>query len=381
MRRFLVVISTALVATTGCKQDAEGPATTQTASVQTPTNASASAKIAPPEGTGPAAKVNGTPIPRALYNRAYTQTLERYQKARHTVRPSLKERLKDNIVRRLVDMELINQQAKAMGIEVTGKEAEDRWAKHRTRYGTEEAFKAFLERAGTTEDDIRHQFSANLLREKLFSKVASEAAIDDAEVRKFYDDNVRRYTEPEQIKARHILIRKKPGADDKQIKEAKAKASRLLRQVKAKKKTFEDIAKENSEDVTKARGGDLGWFAKGRMVKPFETAVWGLKNGQVSKVVETSFGFHIIKREDFKKARTKPFTEVEPLIRRSLSARKRNQAIQDAMKKWRAEATIEIFEKGDPEIIKQDLARPAKKGVKTIDAAAQKKPASAPAPK
>ena len=380
MRRFLVLTSTVLAAATGCKQDADAPATKQTASLKTTPAKAESGTIAPPSGTGPAAKVNGTPIPRAAFNRAYTQTLERYQKARHTVRPSLKERLKDNIVRRLIDMELINQQAKAMGIEVTDQETKDRWEKHRTRYGTDEAFTAFLERAGTTEEDIREQFTANLLREKLFGKVASEVAIDDAEVRKFYDDNVRRYTEPEQIKASHILIRKKPGAKDKQIAEAKAKAKDVLRQVKAGKKTFAELAKTNSEDVTKARGGELGWFAKGRMVKPFEEAAWKLKNGQVSNVVETSFGFHVIKREDFKASRTKPFKEVEPLIRRSLSARKRNQAIQDAMKKWRADASIEIFEKGDPEIIKQDLARPANKNAKT-DGTAPAKPASAPANK
>ncbi len=324
------------------------------------TKATAAAVTSPSsdDGTGPAASVNGTPVPRALFQREYTQTMERYEKARHKVRPSLKERLKDNIVRRLVDMEVIRQQAKKLDVALTTEEKDKRWSEHRKRYGTEEAFKAFLERAGTTEDDIRRQFNSNLLREKVFSQVASTVAVDEGDVKKFYDDNVKRYTEPEQVKARHILIRKPRNADDKAVKSLKAKANKVLKEVKRKPKKFDELAKKYSEDVTKARGGELGWFAKGRMVKPFETAAWALKDGQVSGVVETNFGYHIIKREGYREARTKPFKEVEPLIKRSLTARRRNQTIQDSMKKWREESKIEVFIKGDQEVIKQDLAKP-----------------------
>lgn len=316
------------------------------------------AKDSTDDGTGPAATVNGAAISRDVFNREFTQTMERYKKARHEVRPGLRERLKDNIVRRLVDVEVIRQQAKTMGVSVSEDERNTRWSDHRKRYGSDEAFKAFLERAGTTEDDIRRQFDNNLLREKLFSKVAETVSVTDGEVRTFYDENKNRYTEPEQVKARHILFRLPPNADDKTTKKVRAKARQVLKKVRRSPKKFAKLAETHSEDVTKSRGGELGWFAKGRMVKPFEEATWKLKDGQVSDIVQTAFGFHIIKKEGYKAARTKPFEEVEPLIRRSLTARRRNQAIQDSIKKWREDANIEVFVKGDPEIIKQDVVQP-----------------------
>ncbi len=372
MRRLLLfIVPLALGALFGCQSEkptkdkptnvVASVASKAPAAVKTTEAKTTSAPAALPSGTGPAATVNGVTVSRDVFNREFTQTMERYQKARHSVRPSLQERLKDNIVRRLVDMELIRQQAKKLAVEVGDKEREERWAQHRKRYGTDEAYKAFLERAGTTEADIRLKFDANLLREKVFSQVASSVTTDDADVRKFYDDNVKRYTEPEQVRARHILVRKPPKPTPPQLKKLQAKAKGILKKVKSSKKPFKDLAAEYSEDVTKNRGGDLGWFAKGRMVRPFEEAAWKLKNGQVSGLVETNYGFHIIKREDFRPSRTKPFKEVEPLIRRSLAARRRNQAIQTSMKEWRDEANIEIFIKGDPAIIKADIVGPAKR--------------------
>jgi len=141
----------------------------------------------------------------------------------------------------------------------------------------------------------------------------------------------------------------------------KAKAATVLKKVKRKGADFAALAKKYSEDVTKNRGGELGWFAKGRMVKAFETAAWQLKTGATSDLVETNFGFHIIKRDDFKASRTKPFKEVKPLIKRSLTARRRNQAIQQSIKTWRDEAKIDVRIKGDPEIIKQDAPKPRTK--------------------
>ena len=196
---------------------------------------------------------------------------------------------------------------------------------------------------------MREQFEANLLREKVFAKVSEDVKVSAAEVKKFYDENPARYDEPEQVKASHILFRVQPNAtaEEKAAKEKKAKE--VL--AKAKKGNFEALAKEFGEDPTKDRGGDLGYFTKGRMVKPFEDAVWKLKVGQVSDLVETQFGFHIIKKTDHKKARKKPYDEVKESIERSLAARQRNQAIRDALAKWKEEANIEIFLKGDPAVI------------------------------
>lgn len=362
----------------GCAQDkpkteTSEPAKTEAAAPAAETaDTPAKAAIVLPEGTGPVAKVNGKEIPREVFNREYTQTLERYQKARHEVKPALQERLKDNIMRRLVDAELISQQAAIMEVSIEGPDTAEKWEAHKKRYGSEDAFKSFLERAGTTAEDVRTQFENNLLREKVFAKVSAGVVADPAEVKKFYDDNQARYDEPEQIKASHILFRLPPNASAEDKAKKKAAAEDVLKQVK-KGGNFEELAKKFGEDPTKDRGGDLGYFVKGRMVKPFEEAAWKLKTGKVSGLVETQFGFHIIKKTDHKKARKKPFAEVKEQIERSLVARKRNQAIRDALGKWKEAATIEIFVKGDPSIIsagepKPTLGRPDLKPTVTPNA-------------
>lgn len=354
-----------IVLSVGCKQDAakkdqpKGETKAQAATAETKAAAEPAAPaIELPEGTGPVAKVDGQDIARELFNREYTQTLERYQKARHEVKPALRERLKDNIVRRLVDAELIRQQAEKMQVTIADDELAEKWEAHKKRYGSEEAFKSFLERAGTTADDVRRQFENNLLREKVFAKVSEGVQADPKEVRKFYDDNQARYDEPEQIKASHILFRVPPNASEVDKAKKKEAAKAVLKQLKTGA-SFEEMAKKHGEDPTKDRGGDLGYFVKGRMVKPFEEAAWTLKKGEISGIVETQFGFHIIKKTDHKKARKKPFGEVKEQIERSLVARKRNQAIRDALGKWKEAAKIEIFVKGDPEIISAGQPKPA----------------------
>ena len=343
----------------GCPAEEKKTDTTETpvkADVKPADQTPADQPIELPPGDGPVAKVNEVEVPRAVFNREFTQTIERYKRARHDVKPALYERLKDNIVRRLVDAEIIAQQAKKMGVEISNEERESKWAEHKKRYGSEDAFKAFLERAGTSEEDVRRQFDSNLVREKVFAKVSEAVEVSPAEVKEFYDKNQARYDEPEQIRASHILIRLPPGASPEVKAEKKKKADEIA--AKAKKGDFAALAKEFGEDPTKDRGGDLGFFTKGRMVKAFEDAAWKLKNGQVSGVVETQFGFHIIKKVEHKQARKKPYAEVKEQIERSLEARKRNTAIREALQKWKDESKIEIFVKGDEAVINAGSAKP-----------------------
>ncbi|MBK8013987.1 MAG: peptidylprolyl isomerase [Deltaproteobacteria bacterium] len=309
-----------------------------------------------PEGNGPVATVNGVAIPRDLFNREYTQTIERYERARHEVKPALRERLKDNIVRRLVDTAIIEQRAATMGITIDPAEQAAKWLEHKKRYGSEDAFKAFLERAGTSEDDVRRQFEANLLREKVFAHVSDEVTLKDGEAKTYYETNKARYVKPEQIRASHILIRVDANATPEVKLERRKIAEKALRAAKAKGADFAAVAKEYGEDPTRDKGGDLGYFARGRMVKAFEDAAWALAIGKISPIVETQFGFHIIKKVAHEKERTLPFAEVREQIERSLLARARNQAIRDALGKWKDEAKIEYFVKGDASIIAAERA-------------------------
>ncbi len=353
----------ALWTLTHCSEKSADPGTAQKTSPATKkpgtpakTPGAGAAAMLPP-GNGPVATVNGTEIPRERFNRQFLQTIERYKHSRQVVRPALRERLKDNIVRRLIEAELIRQQAQKLKIEVPEAEKTERWKKQKERYGTEVAFKTFLEKAGTTEEDVKQTFLNNLLRERVFEQVSAELEVPPSEIKDFYEKYKKRYTESERVRASHILLKVPSNASKADKKAKKSLAKKLLRKAKKKKADFAALAKEHSDDSTKTKGGDLGYFGKGRMVKPFEEAAWKLKVGRISGIVESKFGFHIIKKTDHKKERTRPLSEVHEQIERSLLARRKNSAKRESLKKWREAAKIEIFVKGDKKIIAEGQKR------------------------
>lgn len=145
--------------------------------------------------------------------------------------------------------------------------------------------------------------------------VASQITVSDADIKSYYEQNAKRYSTPEQRKASHILIAIDKNASDAQKAAAKEKAEQLLAQVRKNPAAFAKLAKENSQDPGSAeRGGDLGFFGRGMMVKPFEDAAFGMKQGEISELVQSDFGYHIIQVTDVKPASQKTLEEVKPEI-------------------------------------------------------------------
>jgi peptidyl-prolyl cis-trans isomerase D len=150
-----------------------------------------------------------------------------------------------------------------------------------------------------------------------YDTVGEKITIDEATIEKYYEDNTADYTTPEQRSARHILFK----ADDNSPAEVHTKQEERAQEILELAKNgseFADLAKQYSEGPTKERGGDLGLFSKGQMVKPFDEAVFSLKSGEISEVVKTSFGYHIIKLEKIVPATTKPLEEVKVSIMKKL---------------------------------------------------------------
>jgi len=193
---------------------------------------------------------------------------------------------------------------------------------------------------------------------RCMKKMAAAPTVTDEEITTYFNEHKDNFKEQEQVKARHVLARVEapaaaPGtpnadANKKALEEAKKKAKKKIEEAQKKLKSgakFEDVAKEFSDDVTKNNGGDLGMFAKGRMVPAFEEVAFKMKPGETSGIVETTFGYHIIKVEDHKAARERPLEEVKESIRASLLARKRSDTRRDVLKKVKDEAKIEEFVK------------------------------------
>jgi peptidyl-prolyl cis-trans isomerase D len=170
--------------------------------------------------------------------------------------------------------------------------------------------------------------------------MAGAGEVADADVKAYYEQNKARYGTEEQRRASHILIT--PEGSDKAA--ARKKAEQLLAQLRAKPGDFEKLARENSKDPgSAAKGGDLGFFGKGMMVKPFEDAVLKLKPGEISDVVESDFGFHIIKLTEVKPAEIKPFEQVKGEIERELKTQKAQKEFAKAADQF----TNLVYEQAD----------------------------------
>ena len=147
--------------------------------------------------------------------------------------------------------------------------------------------------------------------------------LTDAEMKSFYDKNMDKFKTPDQVRASHILVKSEKDAQD------------ILAQLE-KGANFEELAKKNSSDATAAKGGDLGWFSKGSMVPEFEKVAFSLKEGQLSDIVKTQYGFHIIKVTGKRPAGVRSFEEVKEQIKAALMPAKQQeffQKIKDDLKK------------------------------------------------
>lgn len=153
--------------------------------------------------------------------------------------------------------------------------------------------------------------------------------VDDAEVKKFYDENASKFQGNEQRRASHILIGFGVNATPAQKQEAKAKAEALLATVKKNPKLFAELATKNSQDPgSAAKGGDLGSFGRGAMVKPFEEAVFSMKVNDVSDLVESEFGYHIIKLTEIT-GQSSDFNSLKPQVKGELMYQKAQAAFTE----------------------------------------------------
>ena len=162
--------------------------------------------------------------------------------------------------------------------------------------------------------------------------IASQLAVTDAEIKSWYDGHKAQYGVPEERRASHILIGSEKVGKDK----AKAKAEDVLKEIRSNPANFADLAKKNSDDPgSAAKGGDLGYFGRGMMVKPFEDTTFALKEGEISGLVESDYGFHIIKLTGIHAAKEKPLAEVKAEIEAELKKTAASRKFAEAAEAFR----------------------------------------------
>lgn len=199
----------------------------------------------------------------------------------------------------------------------------------------------------------------------LEDKIISKCVVDDEEAKAYYDANSKRFMTgdaPGMLRASHILIMVKDKTDAKAKAAAKAKAEKLLELLKKDAKLFEELAEKESQCPSgKANKGDLGAFKKGQMVPEFEKAVINLKDGEISEIVETQFGYHIIRRNQLKKATPIPFEKVKDQIKKGLKQEKAFKELSAYIKEITKAADIKNYLAPQKAAVKAKAVAPAKK--------------------
>ena len=207
-----------------------------------------------------------------------------------------------------------------------------------------EEFKKKMAEYGQSFDELKQQIRKRMTYLKVMeAQWAGKINITEEDAKKYYDENPTQFEVKEQVRASHILI--KPDttdsdADPNQAKaEAKAKIQGLLEQIKGGA-DFAALAKANSDGPSAARGGDLEFFPRGKMAPPFEKAAFELEVGKVSDIVETQFGYHIIKVTGHKDVGTTSFEQAKNSLIRQLTQGKQTEFANKYIDSLKAEANI-----------------------------------------
>ncbi|MBN2707190.1 MAG: SurA N-terminal domain-containing protein, partial [Deltaproteobacteria bacterium] len=214
----------------------------------------------------------------------------------------------------------------------------------RVTLGAEQVEKYFHEHREDFRVPVQRAIIAVVLER---SKLLEEIPLTEPAVAQYYQDNLEKFKVDEQVKARHILIKLEEGAADERQSAVLAEMAAIEKELTAGG-DFAELAKKYSQGPSASSGGDLGWFGRGAMVGPFEEAAFALKPGEVSPPVRTRFGFHLIKTEDYRPARTKTLAEVKPGIEKSLRAEAYPALLQERLagvEQALAAATPENFAK------------------------------------
>lgn len=234
-----------------------------------------------------------------------------------------------NILEQIIELKIITSEVERLKIEAPQDMVDAEFNKIRSQFPNEDSFKSQLSKLKTTKEELIKKISDGLtIRKFIESKVAEVKKLPESEVSKYYESHPEEFKTSEQVKASHILLKIDPK-DNEEIKtQKKNRIKELLDKVKSGE-DFAELAKNNSECPSKTNGGDLGYFGRGNMVPVFEKAAFDLKPEEVSDIIETQFGYHIIKVTDHKSASKQKFEDVKIELSERLLQKSQQEFFQD----------------------------------------------------
>jgi peptidyl-prolyl cis-trans isomerase C len=286
------------------------------------------------------AVVNGSLITRADYDMEVQVAQRQFSRMGKSPSDSQLSAIKKEALEKLIERELLYQESQKKGIKVDDAELNETFKK---RFPNEAMLKDLLNSMKLTEAALKSHFRLGMMIGKLIDKeFVQKATVSHKETKDYYDNNPNFFKQAEGVRASHILIKVDPKADKAQKAEALKKVEKMQQKVK-KGEDFAALAKESSQCPSSGKGGDLGYFGRGQMVKPFEEAAFTLKPGEVSDIVETRFGYHLIKVMDKKPETTIPYKDAKNRIEQRLQNEKVQKEVKLYVEKLKEKAKVERF--------------------------------------
>jgi peptidyl-prolyl cis-trans isomerase C len=252
--------------------------------------------------------------------------------------------VKNRILESLIDTELLYQQSQKEGVKVDDKAIKEQIEMIKKRFPDEKAYKKAIEGMHVSEKEFRTEIQRSIaIKQLLDTNVRGKITVTEKEGKKYYNDNLNLFKEPEKVKVSQIWIKLPPNAEASKKNEARKKIENVQKKIR-QGEDFGMLVKAYSEGPAAKREGNLGYFARGHMPKPFEDAAFSLNVGEVSGIVETKFGYHLIKVTGKKPAGTIPYKEVRPMIEQRLKKEKEKTEIQSYIENLKKSADIKRFD-------------------------------------
>jgi len=275
------------------------------------------------------AEVNESGITSDQLQKTFLNAISRYDDAALSgLDQSAIVSFRKNILDQLINYELFYQQAQKEKIKISNDDINLEIDKIKDNFSSPEEFNEALKANNITLAQLKEDIKRQLMINSILEETGNQISLSDEELLEYYNENKESFLELEQVHARHILV------------ETEEEANNLLLQLKEGLTDFAELAKEKSIGPSAPSGGDLGFFSRGQMVKEFEDAAFSLEPGEISDVVQTQFGYHIIKCEEKKEEYSPAFEEAKERISNTLRYQKENEAISAFTLKLREEAVI-----------------------------------------
>lgn len=246
----------------------------------------------------------------------------------------------NRLLDQMIDRIVFSQEATAAGVTVADTLVENMLGQFIMQFGGEERVGAMLAEMGLKREHIAKSFRRDMvIREYVQSKVEPSIVVEEADSRAYYDQNQASFAAVDSVRARHIILMFRPDDTDETRAQRRQQITDIHKRARAGE-DFAQLARQYSQDGAAQNGGDLGYFPREMMVKPFSDVAFSLRKGQISDVVETQFGYHVIQCVDKKTARKVTYEEARPRVDAMLRQRALGTELQNRLKRDRDAAII-----------------------------------------